>query len=470
MPEPDQLLPEADEEQSRRSVQSSTQSERGAMLGVESQPAPLFLERTLPLFLAFLLVGTLMLIAAYLTVHDRRPEELLASPGANRAHMVVSRWMTDGYFHYAGMLVHHPTETKIYRSWSGSYMVSLFVIESLYHAARGHYSWRLAALHNQIASLLLAALTGLLSFRISRRIGLDARLAFASGSAVVILLFTFPSNLAFYWEISSQLLWTVSAMLFLLIDERCLDGRRTRTLSAAQAGAAFLMTTIEGPAGLAFVAAFGATTFLLEQREWQWKRYVLICVIPLLAAFALYGAQRGIIAKRFPEGSLTGSELMFRTGLDGESRYYGDHLDIAYGRDGVRQNLKFHRRYLFRWPWVFVLGSVATLLIFGAYTTGRAPGFAVEALAALIGTWVLYAAVFSQAFVIHPYLFDPLLFAPLTVALFALAPALAETMSKRSGAIVLIVVFCACWYAMFQMRLYALWYPMPGATVTTEPQ
>jgi len=463
-------VPGAAEKEGHPAAQQPTIDREGTDRGaaVEAAARTPLLERTIPLLALFLLVGSVMLVAAYLSVHDRQPQELLANSG--RAHAVVSRWMNEGYFHYAGLLVQHPTETRIYRTWPGGYMVSLFVVESLYSAIRGHYSWRLAALHNQLISLLFAALTGLLAFRLSRRIGLDPRLALASGSAVVIILFTFPANLALYWEMSSQMMWAVFAIVFLLIEERCLDGRRTRALSTGQAGAAFLMTMMEGPAAVAFVSALGMTAFVLGCRKERWKVFAMTCVIPLLAAIALNGTQQKIAAMRFPDSAFTGSKIMFRTGLDGQSLYYGDHLDIAYRRDVARLNWKSNREYLFRWPSVFFLGVVATCVVLCAYIAGRAPRFVVEALAALIGTWVLYAAVFSQAFVIHPYLFDILLFTPLTIALFAAAPALLETMSKRSGAIILMVVFCACWYAMFQMRLYALWYPMPDTTVTRAAQ
>ncbi len=423
--------------------------------------APL-LDRTIPLLALFLLVGSLVMAVAFLTVHNRLPSELLARPGAQRAHTVVTRWMTDGYFHYAGLLIHHPTENRIYTSWGGAYMVPLFVIESVYRSVSGHYSWRLAALHNQIVSLLASALSGLLAYRISRCIGLDARLALASGSAVVILVFTFPSNLALYWEISSQLYWMVFALAFLLIEERCLDGGRTRALTIAQAAAAFLMTMMEGPAGLMFLGAFGVILFVLEQRTGQWRQFVVTCVIPVVAAVALNAMQQMIARARFPDGTFTSSTIMFRTGLDGDSRYYGDHLDIVKGRSVARRNWTLHRQYLFRWPWVFVLGAIATLLVFGGYITGRAPRFAVVALAALIGTWILYAAIFSQGVAIHPYLYDVFLYTALVIALFALVPAIGEMMSRRRGAFILVAVFCACWYTMFQLRLYALWYPAAG--------
>src|SRR5204863_4035784 len=107
------------------------------------------------------------------------------------------------------------------------------------------YSWRLAAWHNEVVSLLLSTLLGLLAYRVVRRLGLEARLAFAAGASVVIVVFTFPDNLGLYWEMSSQSFALLFATLFLLIEERCIDGRRTWKHSLAQAGAVLLMTFME---------------------------------------------------------------------------------------------------------------------------------------------------------------------------------------------------------------------------------
>jgi hypothetical protein len=106
--------------------------------------------------------------------------------------------------------------------------------------------------------------------------------------------------------------------------------------------------------------------------------------------------------------------------------------------------------------------SVIAVLI--AFIRGYAPRFAIEVLAGLTGAWLVYAAIFSQAIVIHPYLYDVLLFTPLCIALFALAPALLESMTRRTGAIILVIVFAAFWYSFFQLRLYALRRPMPKPT------
>jgi hypothetical protein len=432
----------------------------------EPKPAPL-LDRTGPLLVLFLGVGFIAFIAAFSTVHARSPEALPANYVAGRTHWRLTYWLNDGYFHYCGMFRERSTADKIviYRTSTGAYLVSTFILEKIYFTFTGRYSWRLVALHNQLVSLVLSALLGMLAFRITRRIGLQSRLAFAAGGSVVIVVFTFPDNLALYWEMSSQAYFLLFATIFLLIEERSLDDRRTPAQTLLQAAIVFWMTFTEKVAGLAFVSAMAVTLLVLEPRRGAWRRLVLVSIAPALFAISLYKLQVRTMEQRFPNAEMTGSTFMFRSGLDGESVYYGDHLDIARRRDLARANWGVNRQYLFRWEWVFILGAMSTLAVVAAYIAGRAPRISVEVLTWLVGGWIIYAAVFSQAFVIHPYLFDVLLFAPLVVALFAVAPALAESLTRRTGAILLLVVLGAFWYSLFQMRLYALRAPMPGTRI-----
>jgi len=158
---------------------------------------------------------------------------------------------------------------------------------------------------------------------------------------------------------------------------------------------------------------------------------------------------------------LVGSRFLYRSGLDGDAMFYGDHLDIAYGRDIVRTGRPGNPQYLFRWEWLFIGGVVSVLATLAAYVRRRAPRIMVVALAALVGTYLLYAAVFSQAVVLHPYLFDVLLATPLILALFAIVPALVESLTRRTGVVVLLALFGATWFSLFQLRLYALSYPAP---------
>jgi hypothetical protein len=424
-----------------------------------------WLESTSTVFAMFVLIAGIALVAAMLSVHNRQPDELLKKPGSVRSHVVLSHWMNEGYFHYVGMLNRSSDTTQIYTNSTGGYMVSGFVAEKVYSMIFGRYSYRLLALHNQFMSMLLSALAGLLSYRLARRFGLEALLAFTAGAAVVIVMFTFPDNLDLYWEMSAQTYGLLFALVYLLIEERGLDlTQRPRSMWIAQGAAVFLMAVMESIFALGFVASVGATLVILR-RDGSWKRFLLVAVLPCVAALVLYQLQLKTAAARFPNVPTTGSKTLWRTGFDGDSTYYGDHLDIARRRDLARGNWPINRQYLFRWTWVFILGLVSILGVLIGFLRDRAPRIALEALAGLTGAWLCYAAIFSQAVVIHPYLYDVLLFTPLCIALFALAPSLLESLTKRTGAILLVVVFGAVWYSFFQLRLSALRNPLPPAPV-----
>lgn len=455
----------SDTAQASFSEEAADAADDVAPQGAEPLPPPRrtpFFDQTAPMLLVFLGVGLVVLVAAYLSVHTRA-SLLPTNGGASRTNVRITHWMNEGFFHYAGLLVHdRGGQLMIYTSSTGAEMVSSFLVQKIYRALFGRYSWTIGALHNQIVSLILSALLGLLAYRLTRRMGVDPRLAFAAGGSVVIVVFTFPDNLDLYWEVSAQAWALLFATVFLLLEERASDGNHTTKSLILQGGAAFMLACMERMFALAFFSAFAASIMLLEQRRGAWRRFLLVAVAPFVAVLALHSLQLTIVEKRFPNVEKVGSTIMKRSGMDGEALYYGDHLDIGRRRDIARHDWPANREYLFRWPSVFYLGALSALAVLAAYIAGRAPRIAVEALTWLTGGWLLYAAVFSQSFLIHPYLYDVLLFVPLALALFALIPALIESLTRRTGAIVMVALLCACWYALFQMRLYAMRYPMPG--------
>ena len=419
-------------------------------------------EHTLPLFGAFVAVALAALLLAVLTVHRRNPEELVHRPNSMRSHAVLEHWLNEGYFHYVGMLNRSEGRNSLYLNSTGGYMVSGFIVEKAYSAMSGHYSYRLLAVHNQFVSMVLSALAGLLCYRLTRRLGLEPVLSFTAGVSVVLVVFTFPDNLDLYWEMSPQAYALLFAFVFCLLEERGIDSpSRSRVLLISQAATMFLMTVMESFVAFGFAVSTAVVLAILRRGE-GWKRYVVVVVLPIASALLLYELQVKVAIARFPDVPTTGSTLLWRTGLDGESLYYTDHLGIATKRDVARKNWPQNRDALFRWKWVFLLGSISTLGVLVGYVFRRVPRVAAETLVVLIGAWLIYAAVFSQAVVIHPYLYDTLLFAPLAMALFCIAPSLLESLTKRSGSFLLVVAFAAIWYSFFQLRLYALRWPLPS--------
>src|SRR5215467_5443649 len=166
-------------------------------------PRKPFLDRTGVMFALYFGIALVVFLASLATIYAGRMETLLHMTVVPR--WMLGHWLNEGYFHYFGLMVRSPSpDVVIYRTADGGYMVSSFILEKLFVMTFGRYSWRLLAIHNQIISMFLAAVLGLLTYRLSRRIGLEARLAFAAGAAVVIVIFTFPANLALYWFLTSQ--------------------------------------------------------------------------------------------------------------------------------------------------------------------------------------------------------------------------------------------------------------------------
>lgn len=416
--------------------------------------------RTLPVLAFLLAIGAIVFFFCRGTVHDRTMDELLLR--LQRPHKSVAYWLEHGYFSSGGMTVRASAEHPVYfyRSSTGGVLLSTFVVEKLYSAVKGGYSWRLQALHNQFVALLTGALLGLLAFRIATRFGAPPLHALVLGGAIEILHYTFPDTLALFWELTGREFFLMFAAIFLLLEEQSVD-RRTRFVTIAQAVSAFLLTWMEVFAGLAFLLSYAVITLILRADRATMNRVAMIAVLPGVLALLVFTGQKKWVAAQHPEIPLEGSEFLFRTGLDGSATYYVDHLDIAYGRKWARGNFPPNKEHLFRWKWMFFAGTAALLASLIAAMRGRVPQTAIVALLSLLGSYLIYAAVFSQAVVIHPYLYDIMIYTPLALALCAVLPSLVESMTGHRGIAIMAVFFLAIWVSMVQMRHYMLWYPAP---------
>jgi hypothetical protein len=418
--------------------------------------------RTLPLFFLFIVIGAAVLTFTYSTVHHRTSAAMALNPGVARTNYSVNYWVDHGYFHSGGLLFRPgpaPPGYTIYLSSTGGHLLGGFLAEKIYKAATGHTSVRLLALQNEVVTLVLAALLGLLSFRLARRMGSLPIHAFVLAASVEVVHFTFPDNLALFWELSGRQPFLIFAIIFLLIEERYED-ERTWARTLAQSIVAFLLMYMEFAAGLAFLSSFVAVSTILRADRAHFKPLLAITILPVFLALGLLGVQRRWVSTHYPEAPTYGGSFLFRTGLDGSTQYYGSHLDIANRRDIARKNFP-NEKYLFRWKWLFLAGTAALLTVLLVAARGRVPFVALLSLLSLLGSYLIYAALFSQAFVIHPYLYDILLYTPLMLALFVITPAFFESATQHRGVFVVVVFFLAAWVSMVQLRDYAMWYPLP---------
>ncbi len=415
------------------------------------------------LFALFVAIGLIAFGYVWMTVHRRSEGTLSSSVLPIHSHTIITHWIDHGYFASYGLLWPVAGEKIIYRSGTGAYMISGYLVEKFWVALTGRYGWRLLALHDELIALLTSALLALLAYRIARRFGTGPVHAFVLGVAVQMVWFTFPDNLGAYWGLTEQACCLPAAIGFLLLEERAIDGRRTRLLTVLQVLAVFALTYVEYIAGTMFIASYAATVLLLRDERPPLKRLGVVLLLPWLCAFAIYGLQLSgaRYARKHAGVQVAGSGFLYRTGLDGDAMFYGDHLDIAFGRDIVRAGRPDNRQFLFRWEGLFFCGIAAVLATLTAYVRRRAPRIAVVMLFALLGCYLLYAAVFSQMVALHPNHFDGMLATPMILALFAMVPALVESHTRRTGMIVLLALFGATWLSLFQLRIYALCYPSP---------
>jgi len=417
--------------------------------------------RTLLAFLLLLAIGLIPYYFALRTVHRRQPQELLAQSG--RAHYSIRHWVEHGYWKSGGMLFRAgPADSvQIYRSSTGGVLLTGFIVEKIYFTITGRYHWPLLALHNQFISLLAATAVALLAFRFALRLGASRLHAFALAIFLQTVIFTFPDNLATYWEMQGRLSWLLFAALFLLLDERRSESH-TRLLPIAQAVLMFFLMFVEYVAGVFFVAAYCAVQGFLAWDRGSVRRIALVVILPALLAVGVFAAQKKWIDARYPDAVRQGSGFMTRSGLDGSVEYYGDHRHIAYGRDIARLNFPEKTRpYILNWQWLFIGGTIAVFSMIVAAARGHFPIAVLAPLLSLVGAYLLYGGMFSQSMVIHPYYYDVMLFAPLAMALFVLFPSWIASKTPRPAVTVVLMFFFAFWVSMIQVRRYAVRYPLP---------
>jgi hypothetical protein len=417
--------------------------------------------RGISLYAFFLVAGMIAAGYSWMTVQQRLVPELSAAQGPIWSHAVVTHWIDHGVFASHGLLWPTPDGKAVYRSGTGSMMLSALIAEKIRIAMTGRYGWRLMAIHNVLLAVLISALVALLAYRLARRFGAAPLASFVLAVSAQMVWLTFPDNLALFWQTFAPIYGLAVALVFLLLEEAALDGR-TRRITLLQGVTVFCLVYLEFVMGVMFIAAWLATTFLLRGERAHVKRLIVMLVLPFVAAMSIYGLQLISARSERSKGvAIVGSGFLYRTGLDGDAMFYGNPLDIAFGRDLLRAQRGGNSQVLFRWPVLFVAGVAALLLILGGYLRGRVPRIVVVVLTTLCGTYLLHAAVFSQLVALHPYLFDVVLFTPLILALFVTVPALVEVRTGGTGLIVLIVLFAAAWTSLFQLRLYAMAYPAP---------
>jgi hypothetical protein len=418
--------------------------------------------RTLPLLGAFLAAGFVVLLFTLYTVNYRSEKELQAHHRSTRANVGISYWDQHGYFSSAGLPVRKlrppAREHYLYRSSTGAFLVSGFLVQKVYGWFNDGYAWQAVAIHHQLISLLLSALLAVVAFRIASRFGVKPFHAFTLAVVTQVVFFTFPENLELYWEMSEMPGWMLLVLTYLLFDERTIGAEPSRRTTVTRALLIFAMAFLSVTTTPFFVAAYVAARLVLHGFFPGWKSFVAAMLIPAALAVVLYKGQIAVAERLNPMMPIYGSTFIFRSGFDGSPKHYTDHADLIYGRRSAAMAKEPDERTLRR-PLLFIAGGISILALLIAFARGRIAVFPILVLAAIGGAYALYAGIFSQSIVIHPYLYDAILALPLILALFTGLPALLESLTAGGGVFVLVATFAGFIHAGANLREYAMRYP-----------
>jgi hypothetical protein len=105
-------------------------------------------------------------------------------------------------------------------------------------------------------------------------------------------------------------------------------------------------------------------------------------------------------------------------------------------------------------------GACAAIYLLSRYVIDPPIREPARMLLSTAGFYFPLALIFSQWVYIHPYLFDPSLVIPCSLATFCLLPAYIETRYNVAGFAVLCAVIGAATFAIVELRTYAVVFPL----------
>jgi hypothetical protein len=213
-----------------------------------------------------------------------------------------------------------------------------------------------------------------------------------------------------------------------------------RTGSAAVAAAAFAaLSPPNAPTLLVPVLGLFTKTGRNWREAWKENRSVLVvCGAALIAAALSYLDPRLLISWKGYQAQ--GSSFLFRSGLDGDTRYFSGLLQAAIAP--CPTNCCYARTLSdLLWP------AAVPLAIFGPFTLrpNRTSDFsAVRTILFLATPYLVALIAFPQSVSVHPYLYDHLLLIPIVVTgVLAMLDVSRELRVGSAGLLALLLVVSA---------------------------
>ena len=410
----------------------------------------------------FSIVGLVIFCSLFVTIHKRNLNALTDQhPEWARYRNIINTWIQDGPFKYGDFRLIAPFEKKWTESWgvmedSQDYVYSYpvfflrgaYLLQFINHKLRGNFSQTVMAIHNQCLILFSGALLGFLTFLIAKYHGAESFFCFIYGFSVQFTWQTFPYNLMNYWEPSPFAMSQVYDLIFMIVFFLQFTQGMTRKSLLIQSLIVLIMS-YSNCLGAAFFLFSYVLVMTFISREMLWNQRPFFTIgIPFLLGAALVLVQPAIIKMVYPEIKFVGSGFLFRTGLDGNFKYAGDHWSLL-----------FSTYRWFNWPGLFVAGLLSIVMVSYGFLRNGKNKLQIIILFVCLVAYFLEAFLFSQSFIIHPYLYDVLLYLPIILCLFGFLPMQLETYTNKTGFFTMIFFVGSVCYSLVQLRAYALKYP-----------
>lgn len=467
----------------------------------------------LKIALCHVLVGLVVFIALFLTVHNRNVNSngfqkkwVDTITYQDRWNDLIDHWREDGYFKNAGLWYlnidrpfqgwtknkdmynsgwissknFNPEAEYYYKSNPGIVILPLTVMQHAKIAVLGgDASRRVSVLHNQGLVLIAGILLGLVGTIMCRRMGLSLLHALALGVCAQIVFQTHPLNLASFFRLYFQHAMNVPICLFVLslvLD----DGKRP--WQWIRAISIFLLTLSEPSTTIIFIAGYAVLNVLVDGRLFKSRserlgesliksqRAIATVFLPCVIALGLILVQYIYASLFIPNIEFVGSNPIFRTGLDGHTKWHS-HLFEAF-------NGMLFKNYLYGSgtsniggsPAFWIPGFVAIFATILAAAWSRKDGddqAAVRATAYYIALLSLVffpvAIIFNNAMAIHPFIYPLMILPPMCLAMFAFVPALVAISARYHWPIVGVAALIAFAVTMSNLRYFAVTFPIQVA-------
>jgi hypothetical protein len=367
----------------------------------------------------------------------------------------IKNWINHGYFKHGGMDFHRPVDQypdqSVYRSNSLFHMQFSHILQRIHIWYTGKFSYTLIAVSNQIILMFASCLLGFLAMRLVLKTGAPFIQAVILGLCTQTAFQTFPFSLDYVWRTIMEPAFVIFMLVFLIREEGtfCFKNDFKSNLTSGLL-VFFMMLSAPVPAVFFFLSYYFFKIITCSNFTNLWQKAV-ISFFSILVALGVVRAQFLWVKSQYPKLEFHGSNILPRSGWDGDLTYFYDHMDLLSGK------------FLISLPNWHVLMFFGVMSIIAVITIVQRKGsfFSQQTtLLSIAGIYILYAFLLGQMTVIHPYGKDNFLAMPAILALFALLPAWLEILfSRMKYLFVTLSVIAAFGTAGLQMLAY--WLQMP---------